>query len=245
MKHLQAAAFTATKAALQALASCRSDAIASGTFIESLPREMKAAADKILEEVILKALHGTGCAILSEETGWVEGTGSSNLHWVVDPLDGTVNFVRDIATCGVSIALCRDDQPIWGVVGEYPSGALFWGGRGYDAFCNGAQIHVSSVSKISEAVVCSGFPARFEFNPTGLQWVSESLANFAKVRMLGAASQSLLAVARGAAEAYTERDIMLWDVAAGLAIVEGAGGVTRVTKTHGDQLNVYASNGLI
>lgn len=215
-------------------------------FSDVIPRELKSASDETLEKIILCSLQTTGLDILSEETGLCRGHEENDLSWVVDPLDGTVNFVRGIAPCGVSIALCQSGVPIWGVVGEFPSGVLYWGGPKEGAFREGVRLRVSTVSNKRQSIVCSGFPSRFEFDQSGLRWISEHLAGFAKVRMLGSASQSLLAVARGAVEAYTERNIMLWDVAAGLAIVEGAGGLARVSQTDVvNQLVVFASNGIL
>ena len=232
-------------AALQVLAGLRPDATSFG-FDAALPKEMKSAADRLLEDVIVARLRPAGLDILSEEAGQVGGGSGDELRWVVDPLDGTVNFMRGLAPCSVSLALCRGDTPVLGVIGEFPSGKLAWGGCGQGAFLSDSPIRVSAVADRQRAVICTGFPSRFAFDADGTHWITSALAPYAKVRMLGAASLSLLHVARGAAEVYSERDIMLWDVAAGLAIVEGAGGCFTVTKgRHPDSIEVFASNGLI
>lgn len=216
------------------------------SFDTSLPKELKAASDRILEDVIVSRLRVTGLDILSEESGLI-GSGSGDaLRWVVDPLDGTVNFIRGLLPCSVSLALCRGNVPVLGVIGEFPSGILAWGGSAQGAFRSDLPIRVSTVAEKQKGVICTGFPSRFEFDAEGTQWIAANLAPFSKVRMLGAASLSLLNVARGAAEVYVERDIMIWDVAAGLAIVQGAGGVFNMTEgRHPDAFDVYASNGLI
>lgn len=248
MKTLQAeldlARSTATEA-LKVLAGLRPEETFF-SFDVSLPKEMKAASDRILEDIIVSRLRATGLDILSEETGLI-GSGSGDvLRWVVDPLDGTVNFMRGLAPCSVSLALCRGNVPVLGVIGEFPSGALAWGGADQGAFRSDLPILVSAVAERQQAVICTGFPSRFEFDAEGAQWIASTLAPFGKVRMFGAASLSLMNVARGAAEVYAERDIMIWDVAAGLAIVEGAGGVFNMAEgRHPDAFNVYASNGLI
>ena len=183
---------------------------------------------------------------MSEEAGQVVSGSRDELRWVVDPLDGTVNFMRGLAPCSVSLALCRGDDPVLGVVGEFPSGKLAWGGVGQGAFWADMPIRVSAVADRQQAVICTGFPSRFEFDDQGVHWIATTLTPYAKVRMLGAASLSLIHVAKGAAEVYSERDIMIWDVAAGLAIVEGAGGSFAMTKArHPDSFDVFASNGLI
>lgn len=231
--------------ALRVLSGLRPEAASFGVD-QCLPREMKTASDRILEDVILASLRTTGLEILSEETGLVESGNGNGLRWVVDPLDGTVNFMRGLAPCSISLALCHGNVPMLGVIGEFPSGKIAWGGLGQGAFLSDMPIRVSAIDDRQQAVICSGFPSRFEFGDGGMNWIACTLAPYAKVRMLGAASLSLLHVAKGAAEAYAERDIMIWDVAAGLAIVEGAGGGFTMTKgRHTDAFNVFASNGLI
>lgn len=231
--------------ALQVLSSLRPE-VASFGIDECLPREMKTAADRILEDVILASLRTTGLEIMSEETGLVGNGNQNGLRWVVDPLDGTVNFMRGLAPCSVSLALCHGRVPLLGVVGEFPSGKIAWGGIGYGAFLSEMPIRVSTIANRRQAVICSGFPSRFEFDDEGMNWIASTLKPYAKVRMMGAASLSLLQVAKGAAEAYSERDIMIWDVAAGLAILQGAGGsFTMVKSHHADAFNVFASNGFI
>lgn len=216
------------------------------TFDSLVKREMKASSDRILEDILVSRLTSTGIEIVSEEAGVIHGEGSGSLRWVIDPMDGTVNFMRGLAPCSISVALCDGNTPIWGVIGEYPSGALSWGGPGQGAFRAGCPIRVSNVNHVDHAVICSGFPSRFVRDDRGMRWVQSNLFRFGKVRMLGAASLSLLSVARGAAEAYAERGIMLWDVAAGLAIVQGAGGVVDMKSAEQEYAyDVYAGNGLI
>lgn len=240
-----ALARSTASAALRVLARLRPEAASFG-FDQCLPKEMKTASDRILEDVIVASLRTTGLDILSEEAGRLVSGNGDGLRWVVDPLDGTVNFMRGIAPCSVSLALCQGDVPVLGVIGEYPSGKIAWGGVGQGSFLSDIPIRVSTVADRPQAVICTGFPSRFEFGSEGMNWIASTLAPYAKVRMLGAASLSLLHVAKGAAEVYSERDIMIWDVAAGLAILEGAGGRFIMTKgRHADAFDVFASNGLI
>lgn len=243
--HLLALAKDVAQEAVIALANV--DTGSSGySFADDHPREMKSTADQVLEKVVLHRLKPTGLPILSEEAGALEGNASEGLRWVVDPLDGTVNFMRGLAPCAVSIALCREGLPIFGVICEYPSSRLAWGGRSLGAFVNGSPIHVSAIDDKSKSVLCTGFPSRFDFcGPAAIAFV-ESMSLYGKVRMLGAASLSLLQVAKGTADAYVEHDIMIWDVAAGLALVEGAGGRVRVSAgRHKYSHNIVASNGLL
>lgn len=248
MKSLQAEltlAQATVKEALKVLDGLRPHAALFGCD-PALPKEMKSASDRVLEEVIVARLRATGLDVLSEEVGQVVSGSGDALRWVVDPLDGTVNFMRGLAPCSISLALCCGEVPVMGVIGEFPSGKLAWGGLGIGAFWSDLPIRVSAVAQRQQAVICTGIPSRFEFDEKGKEWIASTLAPYAKVRMLGAASLSLLCVAKGSAEVYTERAIMIWDVAAGLAIVEGAGGSFTMTPArHPDSFDVFASNGLI
>ena len=240
---------TAQEAARLGLQALRGLATKEGkhyAHAADLPREIKATADRGVEQVILQHLVPTRLPILSEEAGLIDGQGGGDLRWVIDPLDGTVNFVRGLAPCAVSIALWRGDAPVLGVLVEYPSGAMAWGGRSLGAYMDGSPIHVSTIQEKSRAILCTGFPSRFDFGGGAERDFWEGARPYGKVRMLGAASLSLLHVARGAADAYEEHDIMIWDVAAGLALVEGAGG--RINVSPGKCLHahhIFASNGLI
>ena len=243
--HLLTVAQDAARKALKELAAMAVGA-SSYKFADGLPKEMKSTADYGIEKIVLACLVPTGLPILSEEVGELAGYDNDGLRWVLDPLDGTVNFIRGLAPCAVSIALWCGDIPVFGVIGEYPACRLAWGGRLFGAFIEGSPIHVSTLQEKSQAVLCTGFPSRFEFAGASESNFWGMVSSFGKVRMLGTASLSLLHVARGAADAYSEQDIMIWDVAAGLAIIEGAGGnfnmlPGRFQYSH----NIFASNGLI
>ena len=114
-------------------------------FSSDVPREIKAAADEIIENLILEKLIPTGIDILSEEGGLLKGSDKSSLKFIVDPIDGTVNFVRGIAKCSISIALFDGDKAIFGVIATFPKGGIAWGGRGIGSFLNGAALSVSSL----------------------------------------------------------------------------------------------------
>jgi len=210
------------------------------------PKEIKALADKVLEDDILNLLAPTGMPILSEESGYVPGNKESNYWFIVDPLDGTFNFVKGLGPSAVSIALWDDQKPIFGVIYDLMERQLVWGGAGMGSYAGDRRISVSGTASQAQASICTGFPVRFDVaNEHAMQDFWRTVRSYAKVRMLGSAAVSLLHVARGSADAYAEKNIMLWDVAAGIAIVEGAGGsVHRAPGTVEYSLDVYASNGL-
>ncbi|MBT5399378.1 inositol monophosphatase [bacterium] len=213
------------------------------SFDEDIAREAKAVADIIIENVILEQLIPTGIDILSEESGAISGDGNSTLKFIIDPIDGTINFVRGISKCSVSIALFDGDKPLFGVIASYPDCVIAWGGNGIGSFLENTKLKVSTIYDLNKGVLCTGFPSRFKFDTQSILLQVELMSKFGKTRMLGSASQSLLQVAKGAVECYSEKDIMLWDVAAGIAIVEGSGGRVLTTQGSSDfSLDVIACN---
>ncbi len=233
--------------ALEKLAELDKQDFKDYSFDSSIPREVKAKADTIIEKIILDKLTLTGLDILSEEVGLLAGNNNSLLRFIIDPIDGTVNFVRGIADCSICIALYDGDKPLFGVIASYPNGNIAWGGVGMGAFLEGRKLEVSNIKRPEEGVLCTGLPSRFKFYEQSFSSQMKLMSKFGKTRMLGSASQSLLQVAKGSAECYSEQNIMLWDVAAGIAIVEGAGGRVKMIKSveSDGSLNVTVDNGLI
>jgi len=215
-------------------------------FSNEVPREVKSEADIIIEKILIDKLSISDLSILSEESGLINSESNSNLRFIIDPIDGTVNFIRGICNCSISVALFDGNTPVFGVLASYPSGIIAWGGKGIGAFMGEMPINVSSIKDTKKGVLCTGFPSRFEFNSKTILEQIHLMQSFNKVRMLGSASQSLLQVAQGSVEAYVESNIMIWDVAAGIAIVEGAGGEFRINKQdYNYPIEVIASNNLI
>lgn len=237
---------------LSKLAAVRAAACISGTsedmrsyeYAELQPREVKATADSVLETEILNHLSPLGLTMLSEEAGLIHGKNHPEYRFIIDPLDGTFNYVKQLGPSAVSIALWREETPVFGVLSLLPQGTLIWGGPDIGAFRDGTPILVSATEDYSRASVCTGFPVRFDINSDSERerfWMTTE--GFAKVRMIGSAATSLANVACGFADAYVEYGIMLWDVAAGLSIVKGAGGDFCITPgLTQNSLNVAAGN---
>jgi myo-inositol-1(or 4)-monophosphatase len=207
-------------------------------------REMKAEADILLDDYIISQLKYSGANILSEESGFIKGKSKPSLTFIVDPLDGTVNFVRDCGPCAVSIALWENNTPVFGVLCLIHSLELAWGGKEFGSFFAGRAINVSSIRDKDESILCTGIPSRMNIiSEINQRKQIELMSSYGKIRMFGAASISLLHVAKGSAEVYSEFGIMLWDVAAGLALIEGAGGSYQTQEINIDSpINIYASN---
>jgi myo-inositol-1(or 4)-monophosphatase len=216
-------------------------------YVHSLDhrREIKAMADTIVEKEILQVLGYVGLPVLSEEAGYVGSPQKSKYWFIVDPLDGTFNFVKGLGPSAICVALWEDQQPIFGVIYNLLERQLVWGGKDLGAFAGDRRVSVSDTANQSLASICTGFPVRFDFeNDRAVHRLYEMVKPYAKVRMLGSAAASLLHVARGSADVYSESSIMLWDVAAGIAIVDGAGGKWAMEKSGGDAwcYDVFASN---
>jgi myo-inositol-1(or 4)-monophosphatase len=217
----------------------------AGAVVKDLPRDVKLAADRDAEEIIVKILRQhSDFPMLTEEQGQLPARGeATGLRWIIDPLDGSLNFLQGIPFCSVSVALWREQQPLLGVVYDFHRQELFTGRVGDGARLNGKPIQVSSTREMGKAILCTGFPASTDFAPEPLLKLVEQLRHYRKVRLLGSAALSLAYVAAGRADAYFERDIKIWDVAAGVALVKAGGGVTVLTDSPVvNAVTAYAGN---
>jgi myo-inositol-1(or 4)-monophosphatase len=187
-------------------------------------KDIKLAADREAEALIVAALQrDSPHPILGEESG-EHGRLRDGPFWVVDPLDGTLNFSRGLPFCCVSLALVECERPLVGVVYDFHRDELYSASAGEPARLNGVPIAVSGRADSAQAILATGFPSHRDFGDAALLDFVRQVQRFKKVRLLGSAALSLAAVACGRVDAYAEDDIMLWDVAAGLALVEAAGG---------------------
>jgi len=215
--------------------------------ISNQPRDVKLAADLESERIIVEVIQSeSNITILAEESGFIsKGTRSDTKWlWIVDPLDGSYNYKNNIPFCCVSIALWDDNSPLLGIVYDFDRGEMFEGIVNNSARQNGRAIHVSSIRKMSDAVLCTGFPVGSGYGWHELNHWANNMYGFKKARMLGSAALSLGYLAAGRVDAYEEEGIMLWDVAAGLAIVVAAGGgyEMRPYRDEAHCVTVKASN---
>jgi myo-inositol-1(or 4)-monophosphatase len=208
---------------------------------EATRRDIKVNADREVEDIIKRAL-GTSLPVLGEESGWsAENTGT---YWIVDGLDGTVNFLLDIPIAAVSIALIRDGEPVLGVVFDFLHDELFAGSLGAGATLNGSPIQVSQTADPAAALLLSAVATKRDFGDLALAEFGVSLGRWRKVRMLGSAAISLAYVAAGRADACELAGIMEWDVAAGISLVRAAGGAAVSAATvQPHVVDIYAHNG--
>ena len=196
-------------------------------------RDIKLQLDIDTENIIKKNISSQSeFSILGEETGFTDDVGE--FYWVVDPLDGTSNFLRDIPISCVSIALMQNLTPILGVIYDFNHDDLYFGHQNSKAFLNQEQISVSDYSKKSQSTLVTGIPAKTNYSDDEFKNMIDDFQHWKKVRMIGSAAMAAIYVAAGKAETYKENGIFLWDIAAGAAIVSAAGGVASITNIQAD-----------
>jgi myo-inositol-1(or 4)-monophosphatase len=181
--------------------------------------------DTRCEQVILNYIlqHVPSSQFLAEESG-ASGHAAESL-WIIDPLDGTVNFARHIPLFSVSIALEKKGQLFCGVVYQPMTHELFVAEKGKGAFLNGEKIQVSKINNLENAVLATGFPYNLHENPFHcIDHFIDILRQGAPIRRLGSAAIDLAYTASGRFEGFFEVGLAPWDCAAGILMVEEAGG---------------------
>jgi Archaeal fructose-1,6-bisphosphatase and related enzymes of inositol monophosphatase family len=197
------------------------------------PADFVSAADLRAEQVLFDALSKArpGYGFLGEERGLVEGTDKTHT-WIVDPLDGTTNFLHAIPHFAINIALQREGVVVAAVTYNPVTNELFWAEKGKGCFVNDKRLRVAGRKHLDESVLGTGIPflghgqhARF------LKELHQISQRVAGVRRFGAASLDLAYVAAGRLDGFWERDLKPWDTAAGLLMINEAGG--KVTNADG------------
>lgn len=209
-----------------------------GAFIKSEKGKLKSGSvevkglndfvthvDKTSEKRIIE-----GLSKLIPESGFIAEENTSDkkgahYNWIIDPLDGTTNFIHSVPCFCISIALMRDDKLVAGVVHELNLDECFYAWENSPAYMNGTQISVSGISKLKDSLLATGFPY---YDYSRLDDYMELFKHFMKsthgVRRLGSAAADLAYVACGRFEGFYEYCLKPWDVAAGAFIVQQAGG---------------------
>ncbi|MBY0568463.1 MAG: inositol monophosphatase [Hyphomonadaceae bacterium] len=199
-------------------------------------------AEKTLFEELSKARPGYG--FVMEERGVVEGTDKTN-RWLVDPLDGTTNFLHAIPHFAVSIGLEREGVLVAGVIYNVVRDELFWAEKGAGAYLNDRRLRVAARADMRDALFATGTP--FLGKPghdKALKEIGNVIAKSAGIRRFGSAALDLAYVAAGRFDGYWERNLNVWDIAAGTVIVREAGG-TVIEVDGGDFMqtgSILASN---
>lgn len=214
---------------------------------EILQYDLKLELDVRSQELITGILLGAfpGHAIYGEEG--IAGDQSSEFQWIVDPIDGTVNYFYGIPHFCVSIALRHGREIILGVIYDPMMDELFTAEKGRAPTLNGRPIRVSQRGNMADAMITVGFSKNKESIEAGMRRFGGLLTQVRKTRMLGSAALGMAYVAAGRLDAYIEEVISLWDVAAGILLVETAGGRAPlfVRDAALEKYSMCCSNGLL
>ncbi len=212
-------------------------------------RNLVSEIDRGAEERIIGIIkrHYPAHAILAEESGGSEAP--AEYRWIIDPLDGTTNFLHGLPIFCVSIGVEHKGEVVAGVVYDPCRDEMFTAEKGSGAFLNGKRLKVSGSARLIESLLVTGFPYDIAANPdAAVERFVEFLMAAQGVRRLGSAALDLAYVAAGRFDGFWEVYLNPWDMAAGALFVREAGGMT--TDMNGAPLNIYqkrvvASNGII
>jgi myo-inositol-1(or 4)-monophosphatase len=211
------------------------------------PANFVSLADKRAEEMLYEDLTKArpGYGFIGEEGGMREGTDKSNT-WIVDPLDGTTNFLHGIPQFAISIGLRREDTVIAGLIYNPANDELYFAERGKGAFLNDQRLRVAGRRKLDDCVVACGLPHIGRGNhDLSRREMTEIQNRVAGLRRFGAASLDMAFVAAGRLDGYWERNLQSWDMAAGAILIKEAGGVVSCIDGKSDPLktgNVICGN---
>ena len=212
------------------------------------PADFVSAADLRAEQVLREQLSRArpDYGFLMEESGASRATGESQRRWIVDPLDGTTNFLHGLPHFAISIGVEEAGDPVAGVVYDPIKDEMFTAEKGAGAYLNDRRMRVSSRSRLDEALVGTGMPFKGHGDaPAFLAEANAVMGATAGVRRWGTASLDLAYVAAGRLDGYWERGLSPWDIAAGIVLVREAGGfVTEIDARpiRADSPSILAAN---
>ena len=211
------------------------------------PGDFVSSADKRTEKIIIEELQKASpdYGIISEEIGVINKANENN-RWIIDPIDGTFNFLHGIPQFAISIAYEENKEILCGVVFNPITNEMFCAEKGNGAYLNNSRIRVSGKKKIENAMIVTGGPKQIskikEKIFSEYLNISEKVAN---VRKFGSAALDMAYVACGRFDAYWQRELNYWDIAAGIIIVKEAGGFINFFEEDKNNLlnkNIIASN---
>lgn len=223
----------------------RPSSVSTKRSAKDLVTEVDRASERMIHRILHRAFPTFG--FLGEEHG--RDREASAYRWIVDPVDGTINFVHGMPFFCISIGLEHAGALVAGVIYDPLRQHLFSGTRGHGAFLNGKRLRVSRHRVLGDSLLSTGFSSKFRTTPQPyLRWFQTLEARTHAVRRLGSTALCLAYVAAGWLDGFYERDLWPWDIAAGLLLVEEAGG--RVSDFENNPVSltagrVVASNGRI
>ena len=212
--------------------------------LNSNSKDTKLKAD-IESENLIKTIitNNSSFPILAEESG-KSNDDLGDTFWVIDPLDGTANYSRNIPVCCISIGLVKDMKPILGVIYDFNNDDMYVGDTySKKSVMNNQIIKTSSITKKEDGILITGLPHDTDYSEQALNNMIDDMQKWQKIRMMGSAAMAACYVASGKVEQYQEKGIYLWDVIAGAAIVESSGGAAKIfNQKENFQVDVVFSN---
>ncbi len=212
--------------------------------LNSNSKDTKLKADMESESLIKSIIsENSSFSILAEESG-KSNDDLGDTFWVIDPLDGTANYNRNIPICCISIGLVKDMKPILGVIYDFNNDDMYVGDTySKKSVMNDQIIEVSNISNKEDGILITGLPHDSDYSEQSLNSMIDDMQKWQKIRMMGSAALAACYVASGKVEQYQEKGIYLWDVIAGAAIVESSGGTAEISNQRENfQVDVVFSN---
>tara|TARA_Y100000768_G_scaffold68040_1_gene47689 strand:+ start:2082 stop:2831 length:750 start_codon:yes stop_codon:yes gene_type:complete len=204
----------------------------SSKIINKTYHDVKIQGDLESEKVIINYLTSkTQFKVLSEES-YNDVDYRDDYYWIVDPIDGSVNYSRKIPFYAISVGLWKKNEPILGIIYDPSNDDLYTGIVNEGAWLNSKKIKVSSCNILSNAIMATGFPVSSSFSKKNILEFVDLVKSCHKVRIFGSAALSLSLLSSGKLDSYLENNIKIWDVAAGIAIVKAAGGCFEIKKSN-------------
>ena len=216
---------------------------------EKGPGDFVTASDKRVEKIIINELEKSGYSILSEETGLIQGK-TKDKKWVIDPIDGTFNFLNGLPHFAISIAYEEKSEIISGIIFDPIKNEMFFAEKGNGAYLNNSRIRVSNKSDFKSACLVTGGP---KFTSKARESILDEYKKISievrgHIRKSGSAALDLAYVATGRYDGYWQREINYWDIAAGVIIVKESGGFIENINDEGfnkEKVDILASNSKI
>ncbi len=215
--------------------------------LNSNSKDTKLKADIESEDLIKTIItEHSSFQILAEESG-KSNDDLGDTFWVIDPLDGTANYNRNIPICCISIGLVQNMKPILGVIYDFNNDDMYVGDTySKKSVMNNQIIKTSSITKKEDGILITGLPHDSDYSKQALNNMIDDMQKWQKIRMMGSAAMAACYVASGKVEQYQEKGIYLWDVIAGAAIVESSGGDAKIfNQKENYQVDVVFSNSKI
>lgn len=215
-------------------------------ILYEVDKDIKITSDILINDFIIKEIKKiSNLPILSEENSEETFTDKKGTYWVLDPLDGSFNYLKSIPFCCISLGLWCKDEPLAGIIFDFVRNELFEGIVNGKAKLNNNPIIVSNTNTKARSVIGTGFPSFTDFSSNNLENFILKIQEYKKVRLFGSAALSLAYTACGRTDAYSEDNIKFWDVAAGIPIVIAAGGHCNFKFKTNFKMFVHATNGKI